>query len=124
MSNSLRIVFIEDDSAVGTCLKAWAKDIGHRAWIVDSALDANKINADYYLFDISAVGGLYQVDHCYSPICSIAANHPGATMGVLTAWPKKSIQEVLDVIEKETGQQPLYVQSGRDVFESLEKVLI
>ncbi len=124
MAKALRVVFIEDDRLVADSLLDWAKDHGLRAWVTDNAIDANQINADFYIFDMSAIGGTYQIHHCYSPLCTISTNHPGAIIGILTAWSKDCIQEVLDRVKKETGREPLYLQAGKNLWDKLESVIV
>lgn len=124
MNKALRIVFIEDDNLLAETLLAWAKDKGHEAWAVLNALDANKINADYYIFDMSAIGGTYTMHHCYSPLCTISEHHPGAAIVILTAWSKSVIQEIIDRVKEETEVIPIYIQTGKDCFDDLDKLII
>ena len=119
----MRIVFIEDDELLAEALIESVVDSGGVAYSVDNALDANKINADYYIFDMSAIGGLYAVHSCWSPIANIANNHPGASIGILTAYSEDVISEVIDKVEKETGRKPVYIQTGRNCLEVMNKAI-
>lgn len=108
-----KFVFIDDDKDSAEQWLRWAAAKGYRYKHVDSALEANKIVADFYVFDISAVGGIFQPHHAYSPISTIAENHPGAILVIVSGIPKDQIEDIIDDVERACGVRPLYGGWGK-----------
>jgi len=117
----MRFVFINDDPDDIRQWLGWAERNGHEAQGVGSALEADRLNADFYVFDISAVAGLLQPEQAYSPICSIATNHPGATMVIVSAVPKPCVDDLCEDVYVHIGVRP--INGGWGTYTQFEKAL-
>ncbi len=118
----MKIVVIEDEAQFVLLFREWAEEEGHNFNCFDNAMDANKVPADLYIIDMSAIGGLYNVHTCWSPIANLIANHPGADIAIMTAWPKDMIQEVIDRVKEEMGREPIYIQNGANCWDQLDNI--
>ena len=96
----MRFVFIDDDPDSRQLWLEWAEDKGHRAWAVESAFEAKDLVADYYVFDLSAVGDILQPHMMYSPICSLLELHPGATIITVSAMSQLTVEDVIADVQK------------------------
>lgn len=118
----LRFVFINDDSESRRQWKEWAKGKGFSGYAVESALEASKIPSDYYVFDVSAIGGMFDPHICYSPICKIIETCPGATIVIVSGMSKNFIDEIIQEIKSITGVTVLY--GGWGTFQDFEKAVL
>lgn len=117
----LKFVFIDDDKDNAEQWLRWAKDSGFRAEHVESILAADKIRADFYVFDISAVGSILSPEHAYSPICTIAERHPGATIVIVSGIARGCVEDVIEDVFEACGVRPLY--GGRGKYEAFEAAI-
>lgn len=118
----LRFCFIDDDKHNWEQWRVWAKQKNYKVSIVDNALSANKISADFYVFDISVVAPFnLNLHSAYSPITSIASNHPHSTIVIIAGVSKSDAESVCDDVEQACGVRPVY--GGWGTYEHLEKAL-
>lgn len=111
--SKLKFVFVDDDQDNGRQWLRWAKDSGYRAEHVESILEADKIRADFYVFDISALGSILSTEHVYSPICTIAERHPGAILVIVSGIAKGCVEDVIEDVFDACGVRPLYGGWGK-----------
>ena len=109
----LKFVFIDDDRDSAERWLRWAADAGYRYKHAESALEAVKIVADFYVFDISAISGILSPEKAYSPICSIAERHPGAMMVIVSGIAKGCVEDVIEDVFDACGVRPLYGGWGK-----------
>lgn len=117
----MKFVFIDDNVDNAEQWLRWAKDKGHTANHAETALDANKIRADFYVFDISAVASILQPETAYSPICSLIENHPGATIVIVSGMAKGCVEDVIEDVFEACGVRPLYGGWGK--YEDFENAI-
>lgn len=117
----MRFVFIDDDKDSADQWLEWAKRNGHKAYHAESTLEANGISADFYVFDISAVSGILRPEYAYSPICTLAENHPGAVMVIVTGVAKGCVEDVIEDVYEAIGVRPLY--GGWGAYDDFEKAI-
>jgi hypothetical protein len=116
-----RFVFINDNPDDQKQWLEWAERRGHSAFAVDNTLDANNIAADYYVFDISAVSGILNVNFAYSAICKVAEHHPGATMVIVSAVGEATALAVIEEVYDASGVKAIY--GGWGTYELFEKAI-
>ena len=115
-----RIVFINDDPEDRRLWLRWARDKKYIAHAVDNILDANKIpGVDYYVFDISVVCPILSLHMAYSPICTLAENHPGATIVIVSAIGEGSVDDIVEEVKERTGID--VINGGWGCFDDFEK---
>lgn len=118
----MKFVFIDDDPDNAEQWLRWAKIRGHKAEHAESVLEANKIRADFYVFDMSAVGGFMPLDHAYSPICTMVQNHPGAVMAIVSGVSKDDRESVIaDVLRETPGA--MIVDGGWGRYKDFEQAI-
>jgi hypothetical protein len=124
----MRLCFINDDETCRSQFKEWYEDRDIErnfkvdgVWVTDSAFEANGIVADVYIFDISAVAGMLQPHHAYSPIAKLMEGHPSAEVVIVTGFAKATVDEVCDNVEEMVDRRPWY--GGYGSFTDLDRVL-
>lgn len=118
----MRFVFIDDDPDSRRQWVDWATGRGHRAQAVESVFEAKDLVADYYVFDLSAVGSFLNTHAMYSPICKIVELHPGAGIIIISACSENTVRDVIDeVAEHIDGLRIEY--GGWGTFDGLEQAL-
>lgn len=117
-----KFVYINDDPDEREQWLRWARENNHRAWAVESALAAVDINADYYVFDISAIAPMTITNPhlAYSPICSMIERHPGAEIIILSAVGKHTVEAIIEEVYERTGIKPIY--GGWGTYAEFEKL--
>jgi hypothetical protein len=117
-----RFVFIDDDIENHEQWLRWAKRKGYDGYAVETAFEADKIPADFYIFDITAVAGsIFQAHNAYSAVCTMIENHPGATMVIVSGVSKGTVEDVIDEVEDRIGVRPIY--GGWGAYSDLEKAI-
>jgi len=107
------VVFVDDDDLKRRQWLEIARGEGFHVAGADSAYVANQQAGDVYVFDISAVSGLYdRMQWSWSPICNLMDHHPGAIVIILSAVGRRYAEEVLDDIEERSGTRPHYGGTG------------
>jgi len=118
----MKFVFINDDPADVQHWLRWAKDNNYSAEAVESVVLANRISANFYVFDISAVAPINLSYTAYSPICTLSENHPGAVI-VIVSGIAKDCRE--DIIEEVKSHKPdtFIIDGGYGTFKDFEKAI-
>ncbi len=119
-----RLVFIDDDKDKRRQWVEWAREEGYTARAFESPMEASKHNADYYVFDVSAVCPMSNISMlytAYSPICRLMDDHPGATVIVICALGYEAVEEVLDDIKRVSGREAHF--GGVGLTDDLQQVL-
>lgn len=118
----MRIVFIDDEPDNRRQWLEWAKRKGHDAWAVESVFDAKDYTADFFVFDLSAVGNIMQPHSMYSPICRLIELHPGAGIILLSATSEQTVRSVIEEVSIHFDN-PQIEYGGWGTFEGVEKAL-
>jgi hypothetical protein len=118
---ALRFVFIDDDVDSRNQWLEWGNRRNYITKAVEDVFEAVKINADFYIFDISAVAPIIHTHSAYSPICKLHELHPGGIIVIISGIPKVQVEEVCEDVERHCGYRPSYGGWGK--FEDLEKAI-
>ena len=118
----MRIVFIDDNSDSRKQWMDWAKGKGYSSWVAESVFDAKDFAADFFVFDLSAVGDLMQPHSMYSPICKLIELHPGAGIILMSATSERAVRDVIDEVSIHFDS-PRIEYGGWGTFEGVEKAL-
>ena len=118
----LTFVFIDDDKDTADQWLRWAEEKGYTAYHAESALEANRIRSDFYVFDISVVAPSVTLYYtAYSAIATLAENHPGATIVIVTGLAGPCVEDVIEDVYEVCGVRPIYGGWGK--YEDFEKAL-
>lgn len=105
----MKVVFVDDDDIRRGMYLEFAKVYGWEADSVESVYDANQQNADFYVFDISAVCPfMWDLSHAYAPIARLMQDHPDAKIVIVSGVSRNEVMEVIKQVEEETGRRPIY----------------
>jgi len=121
MDNQLSFCFVDDDTENLEQWKRWIEDKGHIFIGVDNALDANKVRADVFVFDISVVCPIHSTHGAYSAMSSIGCNHPGAIIAIVSAIPDSAVRSVIDDVKVHVDN--IVINGGWGSFSNLENAL-
>lgn len=109
----MEFVFIDDDKATVAQWLEWADRKGYDASHAESVFEADKIRADFYVFDISVVAPITSPHMAYSPIAKLAENHPGAVIVIVSGISKGCVEDVIDDVFEACGVRPVYGGWGK-----------
>ncbi len=120
----IRLIFIDDDKDKRRQWVEWVREEGCTASAFESPMEASRHNADYYIFDVSAVlpiTNFSMLHTAYSPICRLMEDHPGATIIIVCAMGYSAVEEILDDIKRISGREAHF--GGVGSIDDLQSVL-
>jgi hypothetical protein len=121
MEKKLKFVFINDDEDDCKQWLQWAERKGYHAEVVSNVFDADRIRADFYVFDISAIAPANLIHTAYSPICTMINNHPGATFVIVSGISKYDVEATIEDVEDHVGVTVL--NGGWGTYEAFEEAI-